>query len=137
MGFRLQRRVGGPVGLNFSRSGVSASIRTRIGAFSTQGFTLHTGFNGLTYRGTWFSGKLFRVRSWLSIPGLLNLVIMLALFVIKAAICIVVLLGLLIVSLIKLIFRVVTGFRNTEDQTTEHTEQNRPGKTDDLIPPTT
>ena len=114
MGFRLSRRIGDTVGLNFSRSGVSASIRTRIGAFSTQGFTLHTGVRGLTYRGTWFSGKLFHARSVFLLAGLLNLLIMLVLFVIKVAIILLVLLGLLIASLVKLLYRMVTSFRKPE-----------------------
>ncbi len=109
MGFRLQRRIGGPVGINISRGGLSASIRTRIGAFNTRGFTLHTGFKGLTYRGTWFSGKIFRARSVFSLPGLINLVLMTALLTIKIAIILAVILGLIIVSLVKLIFRLVTG----------------------------
>jgi hypothetical protein len=116
MGFRFSRRVGDTVGLNFSRSGVSASVRTHIGAVSTEGFTLHTGVRGLTYRGSWFSGKLFRARSWFSLAGLVNLVIMLALFCVKIAIIISVLLLLLLTSLTKWLGRCVgrawTAFRN-------------------------
>ena len=114
MGFRLSRRIGKTTGLNISGHGVSASIRTRIGAFSTEGFTLHTGFKGLTYRGTWFSGRLFNTRSVFSIKGLINLVSMTVLFLIKVAIIVLVFLGLVIVSTIKFLFRLITGFRKPE-----------------------
>jgi hypothetical protein len=114
MGFRLSRRIGKTTGLNISGHGVSASIRTRIGAFSTQGFTLHTGFKGLTYRGTWFSGRLFNTRSIFSIRGFINLMLMTVFFLLKVAIILLVLVGLLIVSTAKFVFRLVTGFRKTE-----------------------
>jgi hypothetical protein len=52
MGFRFQRRIklGGGAGLNISKSGVSASVRSRSGTIGTKGFSIRTGIPGLTYR---------------------------------------------------------------------------------------
>ena len=58
MGFRFQRRVslGGGLGLNLSKSGVSPSYRTRYGSVSSRGFSFRTGIPGLTYR-SGFGGR--------------------------------------------------------------------------------
>ncbi|MEK6482413.1 DUF4236 domain-containing protein [Catalinimonas sp. 4WD22] len=52
MGFRFQQRkkITDWLRLNFSRSGISPSIRTKIGSFNPNGFSLLTGIPGLTYR---------------------------------------------------------------------------------------
>ena len=52
MGFRFQRRLNlsRGMGLNVSKSGVSASVRTRYGTFGTKGFSIRTGIRGLTFR---------------------------------------------------------------------------------------
>lgn len=53
MGFRFYRRanLGGGLGLNLSKSGVSPSIRTKYGSFGSRGFSIPTGIRGLYYRG--------------------------------------------------------------------------------------
>jgi uncharacterized protein YegL len=53
MGFRFYRRVnlGGGVGLNLSKSGISPSYRTRYGSIGASGFSIRTGIPGLSYRG--------------------------------------------------------------------------------------
>ncbi len=53
MGFRYQKRVklGKGAGLNFSKTGVSASYRTKYGSIGPKGFSIRTGIPGLTYRG--------------------------------------------------------------------------------------
>jgi len=58
MGFRFQKRVslGGGLGLNISKSGVSPSYRTRYGSISSRGFSFRTGIAGLTYR-SGFGGR--------------------------------------------------------------------------------
>ena len=58
MGFRFQKRVslGGGLGLNISKSGVSPSYRTRHGSISPRGFSFRTGVAGLTYR-SGFGGR--------------------------------------------------------------------------------
>ena len=58
MGFRFQKRVsiGGGLGLNISKSGVSPSYRTRYGSISSKGFSFRTGIAGLTYR-SGFGGR--------------------------------------------------------------------------------
>jgi hypothetical protein len=52
MGFRFYRRVKlfGGVGLNFSKSGISPSIRTPFGTVSSKGVTIRTGIKGLSFR---------------------------------------------------------------------------------------
>ena len=53
MGFRYQKRIklGKGAGLNVSKSGVSASYRTKYGSIGPKGFSIRTGIPGLTYRG--------------------------------------------------------------------------------------
>ena len=52
MGFRFSKRInlGKGFGLNLSKSGVSPSVRTKLGSFSTKGYSLKTGVPGLSYR---------------------------------------------------------------------------------------
>lgn len=54
MGFRFNKRIniGKGFGLNVSKSGVSPSVRTKLGSFSTKGYSLKTGVPGLSYRKT-------------------------------------------------------------------------------------
>ncbi len=56
MGFRFYKRIniGGGLGFNVSKSGISPSVRTPLGSFSSKGFSLRTGIPGLSYRS---SGK--------------------------------------------------------------------------------
>ncbi len=52
MGWRYSRRVnlGGGLGLNLSKSGISPSYRTRFGSIGPKGFSVRTGIPGLSYR---------------------------------------------------------------------------------------
>jgi hypothetical protein len=52
MGYRFQKRVklGGGLGLNISRSGISPSLRTKVGTFSKGGYSTKTGISGLRYQ---------------------------------------------------------------------------------------
>ncbi|MBF6642153.1 DUF4236 domain-containing protein [Flavobacterium sp. J49] len=54
MGFRFSKRIniGKGFGFNISKSGISPSVRTKLGSFSTKGYSLKTGVPGLTYRKT-------------------------------------------------------------------------------------
>lgn len=58
MGLRYQKRVdfGKGAGLNISKSGISASKRTKYGTIGAKGFSIRTGIPGLTFRSSW-SGK--------------------------------------------------------------------------------
>jgi len=53
MAFRFYRRVnlGGGLGLNLSKSGLSPSIRSRYGSIGPEGFLVRTGIPGLSFRG--------------------------------------------------------------------------------------
>ncbi|WP_353956825.1 DUF4236 domain-containing protein [uncultured Salegentibacter sp.] len=52
MGFRFHKRIklGENLGINVSKSGLSASIRTKAGFISNKGFSARSGIPGLTYR---------------------------------------------------------------------------------------
>jgi hypothetical protein len=52
MGFRFQKRIklGGGLGLNISKSGISPSLRTKIGTFSKNGYSAKTGIPGVRYQ---------------------------------------------------------------------------------------
>jgi hypothetical protein len=52
MGFRFQKRIrlGGGLGLNISKSGISPSLKTRMGTFSKNGYSIKTGISGVRYQ---------------------------------------------------------------------------------------
>ncbi|MEN2401496.1 DUF4236 domain-containing protein [Flavobacterium sp. MC2016-06] len=52
MGFRFQKRIklGGGFGLNVSKSGISPSLRTKMGTFSNKGYSTKTGISGVRYQ---------------------------------------------------------------------------------------
>ena len=52
MSFRFQKRIklGGGLGLNISRSGISPSLRTKIGTFNKNGYSVKTGITGVRYQ---------------------------------------------------------------------------------------
>jgi hypothetical protein len=52
MGFRFQKRIklGGGLGLNISKSGISPSVRTKMGTFSRKGYSVKTGIPGVRYQ---------------------------------------------------------------------------------------
>ncbi|WP_163407545.1 DUF4236 domain-containing protein [Flavobacterium ajazii] len=52
MGFRFQKRIklGGGLGLNISKSGISPSLRTKMGTFSSKKYSVKTGIPGVRYQ---------------------------------------------------------------------------------------
>lgn len=52
MGFRFQKRVklGGGFGLNISKSGISPSLKTKMGTIGTKGYSVKTGISGIRYQ---------------------------------------------------------------------------------------
>jgi hypothetical protein len=52
MGFRFQKRIklGGGLGLNINKSGISPSLRTKMGTFSKNGYSAKTGISGVGYQ---------------------------------------------------------------------------------------
>jgi hypothetical protein len=52
MGFRFQKRIklGGGLGFNISKSGISPSLRTKMGTFSKNGYSVKTGISGVRYQ---------------------------------------------------------------------------------------
>lgn len=59
MGFRFSKRInlGGGLGLNVSKSGISPSLRTKGGTISNKGFSLKTGVSGVNYRNNFAKAK--------------------------------------------------------------------------------
>jgi hypothetical protein len=55
MALRYHKRInlGKGVGVNVSDSGLSGSVRTKMGSIGTRGFTLKTGIPGLRYSAAW------------------------------------------------------------------------------------
>ena len=52
MGFRFQKRIklGGGLGLNISKSGISPSLKTKMGTFSKNSYSVKTGIPGVRYQ---------------------------------------------------------------------------------------
>ncbi len=59
MGFRFSKRInlGGGLGLNISKSGISPSVRTKGGTISNKGFSIKTGVSGASYRESFNKSK--------------------------------------------------------------------------------
>jgi hypothetical protein len=59
MGFRFQKRIklGGGLGLNISKSGISPSLKTGRGTISSRGFSVKTGISGVNYQNNFSKGK--------------------------------------------------------------------------------
>lgn len=59
MPIRFYKRIklGKRVGINISKSGISPSIRTKLGSISKRGFSIRTGIPGLIYRKNFSSAK--------------------------------------------------------------------------------
>jgi hypothetical protein len=63
MGLIIRKRIGGKAGLNLSKSGVSASLRTRGGSIGTKGYSVRTGIPGVYFRGYWKTGSRRRTKT--------------------------------------------------------------------------
>jgi hypothetical protein len=59
MGLSFKKRVnlGGGLGLNISKSGISPSIRTKAGTISSKNFSVKTGITGVSYRKNFSTAK--------------------------------------------------------------------------------
>jgi hypothetical protein len=59
MGFRFQKRIklGGGLGLNISKSGVSPSLKTSKGTISSKRLSVKTGISGLNYQNNFNKSK--------------------------------------------------------------------------------
>ncbi|MCM4171857.1 hypothetical protein DHD32_10220 [Arenibacter sp. TNZ] len=59
MGLRYQKRVnlGNGYGLNFGKSGISSSYRTKYGSVGSRGFSIRTGIPGLSFRSSFGKSK--------------------------------------------------------------------------------
>jgi hypothetical protein len=57
MGFRFYKRIGGNAGFNLSKSGITASLRTRAGSVGSGGYSIRTGVPGLFFMGGFGKGS--------------------------------------------------------------------------------
>lgn len=59
MSFRIQKRInlGKGLGLNISKSGISPSLRTKMGSVSSKGYSVRTGISGINYRKNFSKSK--------------------------------------------------------------------------------
>jgi hypothetical protein len=59
MGFRFQKRInlGGGLGFNISKSGISPSLRTSKGTISSKGLSVRTGISGVNYQNNFSKEK--------------------------------------------------------------------------------
>lgn len=59
MSFRFQKRInlGKGLGLNISKSGVSPSLRTKVGSIGSKGYSVKTGVSGVNYRKSFSKSK--------------------------------------------------------------------------------
>ena len=59
MGFRFQKRInlGGGLGLNISKSGISPSLKTSRGTISSKGLSVRTGIAGVNYQNNFSKAK--------------------------------------------------------------------------------
>lgn len=57
LSFRKRVNLGGDLGLNISKSGISPSIRTKAGSISYKSFSVKTGVPGVSYRKKFSTAK--------------------------------------------------------------------------------
>jgi hypothetical protein len=57
LSFRKRVNLGGGLGLNISKSGISPSVRTKGGTISNKGFSVRTGVPGVSYRKNFSTAK--------------------------------------------------------------------------------
>lgn len=59
MGFRFSKRInlGKGLGVTISKSGITPSVRTKLGSLSTKGFSVKTGISGVSYRNSFKLSK--------------------------------------------------------------------------------
>jgi hypothetical protein len=57
LSFRKRVNLGGGLGLNISKSGISPSIRTKAGTISNKSFSVKTGISGVSYRKNFSTSK--------------------------------------------------------------------------------
>ncbi|MEN3323691.1 DUF4236 domain-containing protein [Mariniflexile soesokkakense] len=59
MSIRFNKRInlGKGIGVNISKSGITPSVKTKIGSVSSKGYSVRTGIPGITYRKTYSKSK--------------------------------------------------------------------------------
>ena len=73
MGFRFQKRIklGGGLGLNVSKSGISPSLRTTQGTISSKRLSVRTGMPGISYQKNFSKSKNSGCLLFFVLPGIL------------------------------------------------------------------
>jgi hypothetical protein len=75
LGFKKRVNLGGGLGLNITKSGISPSIRTKVGSISTKSFSVRTGISGVSYRKNFSASKNSGCMIFLTVLGILILLI--------------------------------------------------------------
>jgi hypothetical protein len=76
LGFRKRVNLGGGLGLNISKSGISPRIRTKAGTISNKSFSVRTGVTGVSYRKNFSAAKNSGCMMLLTVLGILILLIL-------------------------------------------------------------
>jgi hypothetical protein len=75
IGFRKRVNLGGGLGLNISKSGISPSIRTKAGTISSKSFSVKTGVPGVSYRKNFSTTKNSGCMMLLTVLGIVIILI--------------------------------------------------------------
>jgi hypothetical protein len=70
LGFRKRVNLGGGLGLNISKSGISPSIRTKAGTISNKGFSVRSGVSSVSYRKNFSKAKNSGCMMFLTVLGI-------------------------------------------------------------------
>jgi hypothetical protein len=78
LGFRKRVNLGGGLGLNISKSGISPSIRTKAGTISSKGFSIRTGVSGVSYKKNFSTVKNSGCMMFLTVLGIVVILLIIS-----------------------------------------------------------
>lgn len=78
LSFRKRINLGGGLGLNISKSGISPSIRTKAGTISSKSFSVRTGVPGVSYRKNFSTSKNSGCMMFLTVLGIALLLLIIS-----------------------------------------------------------
>jgi hypothetical protein len=78
LGFRKRVNLGGGLGLNISKSGISPSIRTKAGTISNKGFSIRTGVSGVSYKKNFSTVKNSGCMMFLTVLGIVVILLIIS-----------------------------------------------------------
>lgn len=78
LSFRKRINLGGGLGLNISKSGISPSVRTKAGTISSKSFSVKTGVPGVSYRKNFNTAKNSGCMMFLTVLGITLLLLIIS-----------------------------------------------------------